>query len=106
MAKSKYKDLEKIRSVTIRGKRYGFALRAGLIRKKQAQGLTDPPDKKGKTVQIDSSIEGKEMLATLLDEFIHCSIWEIDNGVVDEISDDLAHALWRCGLRFRGVEEE
>lgn len=106
MGDIKYNDLEQVRSVTIRGKRYSFSLKKGLVEKRQAQGLTDPPDKKGKTVTIDPDLEPKEMLATLIDEFIHCSIWEIDNDVVDEISDDLAHALWRCGLRFRGVEEE
>jgi hypothetical protein len=106
MGNKKYQDLEKVQSVTIRGKRYAFGLRPGLIRRKQAQGLTDPPDKKGKSVTIDPSLPPKEMLATLIDEFIHCSMWEISNDVVDEMSDDLAHALWRCGLRFRGVDED
>jgi hypothetical protein len=106
MGKTKYKELAKLKSVTIRGKRYGFALKPGLIKRKQAQGLTDPPDKKGKTVTIDPSLPPKEMLATLIDEFIHCCIWEISNDVVDVMSDDLAHALWRCGLRFRGVDED
>ncbi len=66
----------------------------------QARGLTDAPNTKGKAVLIDPAQSQKDMLATLIDEFLHCAIWELRNDVVDQISDDLAHALWRCGLRF------
>jgi hypothetical protein len=33
-------------------------------------------------------------------------MWELENDVVDEISDDLADALWRCGLRFQEEEQD
>jgi hypothetical protein len=94
------KKLKAIKSVTIRNKRYRFALKKHLIEKKEARGLTDAPDTKGKAVFIDPDQSQKDMLATLIDEFLHCAIWELRNDVVDQISDDLAHALWRCGLRF------
>lgn len=106
MGRSKYKKLRDIHSVTIRGKRYRFLIKKNLIRCSKAHGLTDPPTKKGKSVTIDPDQTPKEMLATLIDEFIHCAVWELDNDVVDEISDSLAHALWRCGLRFVDEEEE
>jgi len=94
------KRLKSIKSITIRNKRYKFALKRNLIANEKARGLTDPPNTKGKMVVVDPNQTPKEMLATLIDEFVHCAIWEIDNTVVDQISDDLAHALWRCGLRF------
>lgn len=89
--------IEKIKTVTIRGSRYNFVVKKLRV----ARGLTEHPSTKHKTVYIDSRERGKELLATLIDEFIHCAMWEIQNDVVDEISDDIANALWRCGLRFR-----
>jgi hypothetical protein len=98
------RDIEKIKSITIRGNRYNFVIR----KLRNARGLTDHPKTPNKTVQIDSRERGKELLATLLDEFIHCALWDLQNEVVDEISDDMADALWRCGLRFKEdlTEEE
>lgn len=96
------KAIEKIKSVIIRGKRYNFVLK----KLKEARGMTEHPGTKNKTVYIDSRERGKELLATLLDEFIHCALWEIENTVVDEISDDLAAALWRCGLRFTDEDDQ
>ena len=89
--------IDKIKTVTICGKKYNFVVK----KLRAVRGLTDHPDTKNKTVYIDSREEGKQLLATLIDEFIHCAIWEIRNDVVDQISDDLAAALWRCGLRFQ-----
>jgi hypothetical protein len=90
-------SLKKIKTVTIRGKRYNFVV----TKLRGARGLTEHPQTKNKTVYIDEREKGKELLSTLIDEFIHCAIWEIQNEVVDEISDDIAEALWRCGLRFK-----
>lgn len=92
--------LKKIKTVTICGKKYNFVVK----KLRSARGLTEHPKTKKKTVYIDSRESGKKLLATLIDEFIHCAIWEIRNDVVDQISDDMADALWRCGLRFK--EEE
>jgi hypothetical protein len=94
--KSNRKALGKIKTVTIRGNRYNFVVK----KLRAARGLTEDPSTKNKTVYIDEREQGKELLATLIDEFIHCAIWELRNDVVDEISDDIADALWRCGLRF------
>ena len=33
-------------------------------------------------------------------------MWELDNEIVDVISDDMAEVLWRCGLRFVDEEKE
>lgn len=92
--------IEKVKSITMRGKRYRFSLK----RLKTARGLTDHPDAKNKEVCIDRGERGKKLLATLIDELIHCAMWELDNEIVDVISDDMAEVLWRCGLRF--VDEE
>jgi hypothetical protein len=96
------RPIEKIKTVTIRGKRYNLMVK----KLKSARGMTEHPDTKNKTVYIDSRERGKELLATLLDEFIHCAMWEIQNDIVDEISDDIADALWRCGLRFQDENEQ
>jgi hypothetical protein len=92
------KALEQVKTITIRGKRYNFRVK----RLKSARGMTEHPSTKNKTVYIDDREEGKELLSTLIDELIHCGLWEIENDVVDEISDDIAEVLWRCGLRFQG----
>jgi hypothetical protein len=100
--KSNCRSLTQIKTVTIRGKRYRFVVK----KLSRARGLTEHPDTKDKTVYIDEREHGKNLLATLIDEFIHCAIWEIRNDVVDQISDDIADALWRCGLRFTDEIEE
>jgi len=91
------RPIEKIKSITIRGKRYNFVVK----KLRTARGMTEHPDTKHKTVYIDSREKGKELLATLIDELIHCAVWEIQNDIVDEISDGMADVLWRCGLRFK-----
>jgi len=91
------RDIEKIKTVTIRGNRYKFVVK----KLRAARGLTEHPKTKHKTVYIDTREEGKKLLATLIDEFIHCAVWDIQNEIVDQISDDMADALWRCGLRFK-----
>jgi hypothetical protein len=92
--------IEKIKTITIRGKRYKFIVK----KLREGRGMTEHPDTKDKAVYIDSRERGKDLLATLIDELIHCAMWEIENEVVDEISDDMADALWRCGLRFTDEE--
>jgi hypothetical protein len=92
--------LKKIKTITIRGRRYNFVV----ARLKNARGLTDHPKTKNKTVFIDEREKGKKLLATLVDEFIHCALWDLRNDEVDRISDDIADALWRCGLRFKHEE--
>ena len=90
--------LKQIKTVTVRGKRYRFKVRK---LKDDTRGLTDPPSLKGKTVSIDSREQGKELLATLIDELLHCACWDIGNDSVDEMSDGLSDFLWdRCNLRF------
>ena len=91
------RPIEKIKTITIRGKRYNFVVK----KLRAARGMTEPPNTKHKTVYIDSREKGKELLATLIDELIHCAVWEIENDIVDEISDGMADVLWRCGLRFK-----
>ena len=94
-------SLKSIKTITIRGKRYNFKV----MKLRGARGLTEHPGTKDKPVFIDEREEGKALLSTLIDEFIHCALWEIRNDVVDEISDDIAEALWRCGLRFEAKPE-
>ena len=91
------RDIEKIKTITVRGKRYNFVVKKLRV----ARGMTEHPLTKNKTVYIDARERGKELLATLIDELIHCAVWELENSVVDDISDDMANILWRCGLRFK-----
>lgn len=95
-------NLRKIKTITMCGKRYKFRLK----RLKDARGLTDHPDTKGKTVYIDPNEKGKDLLATLIDELIHCCIFEISNEFVDEMSDSMAEVLWRAGYRLKGVDDQ
>ena len=96
------RPIEKIKSITIRNKRYKFVVK----KLRHARGRTEHPDTKNKTVYIDSREKGKALLSTLIDELIHCAIWDIQNEIVDEISDGMADVLWRCGLRFTDETDE
>jgi hypothetical protein len=93
--------IEKIKTITIRGRRYNLVVK----KLEKVRGLTEPPYKKNKTVYIDEEERGIELLATLIDELIHCALWELENQVVDQISDDMAAVLWKCGLRFSDEDE-
>jgi hypothetical protein len=42
----------------------------------------------------------------IIDESIHACLWELDNDIVGEISTNIAHLLWECGLRFDEEEDE
>lgn len=95
------RPIEKIKNVTMRGKRYRFVVK----KLTKFRGMTDHPDTKNKTVYIDSEEKGKDLLATLIDELIHCAVWELENDIVDKISDDIAEVLWRCGLRFQDEDD-
>jgi len=95
------RPIEKIKTITMRGRRYRFIVK----KLSKVRGMTDHPATKGKAVHIDSREEGKQLLATVLDELIHCAVWELENEIVDEISDDMAEVLWRCGLRFTETED-
>ena len=91
------KNLKKIKTFTMRGKKYNMQVK----RMRDARGKTEAPDTVGKTVYIDDRESGKSLLATLIDEALHTAMWELDNDVVDVISDDMATLLWRAGLRFK-----
>lgn len=89
--------LKKIKTLTMRGTRYLFKV----CKLRDARGLTDHPRTPGRTVMIDKDEEGKDLLATLIDELLHCCCWDIGNQSVDEISDGLADFLWdRVKVRF------
>jgi hypothetical protein len=96
------KSLKKIKSFSMRGKRFKLEVKELA----NARGRTEPPGTKNRKVYIDSREKGKELLATLIDELIHCAVWDLENDAVDEISDDMANVLWRAGLRFVDEAQE
>lgn len=83
-----------------RGRRY----RVRVVNRLKDHADTDAPDTPGKTIRLHSSLDGQQRLQVLLDEGIHACLFDLDNEVVQEISEDLARFLWRDGWRRRSLE--
>lgn len=62
-------------------------------------GTCDPPDKKGRTIEIDPNLAGFDLLRVLIDESIHGCLFDLDNESVCEMSTSIASFLWECGYR-------
>jgi hypothetical protein len=90
------KKLRAIRAHRFRNNRYKVEVK----KLKDRRGQCDDPTTQGKSIVIDPNQSGENLLATLLDESIHACMFDIDNEVVDVISDDIARFLWRAGYRL------
>jgi hypothetical protein len=90
------KKLQAIKTHRFRNNRYKVEVK----RLRDRRGQCDAPTTQGKSILINPGQSGEKLLATLLDEAIHACLFEIDNDVVDEISDDIARFLWRAGYRL------
>ncbi len=90
------KKLRTIKAHRFRNNRYNIEVK----NLKDHFGRCDAPDTKQKKILINPNQSGEKLLATLLDEAIHACMFDIDNDVVDEISDDIARFLWRAGYRL------
>lgn len=67
-------------------------------------GWCDSPDTPGRRIEIDSRLDGKELLYTLTHEAVHACIWDLDEEAVEEIAQDISNFLWNLG--YRKNEEE
>lgn len=80
--------------VKIRGKEW--VLRFCKMPRK-LRGLCDAPDTKGKTIKIESKLEGEEKLEVLIHEMLHAGLWDLAEEAVAELAVDLARELTRLG---------
>jgi len=65
-----------------------------------AWGLCEDNNAPEKTIHISPNLGEYDFLATCLDEAIHACNFSLDNDHVGEMSDSLAHFLWRIGFRI------
>lgn len=92
------KKLRKIRSQTFHKKKY----KVKVCKLKNAWGECDPPKSKNREIRIDPSHNNEFLLlATLIDEAIHCVDFSIPNARVDKISDAVAKFLIRAGIGLK-----
>ena len=81
--------------VRIRGKQWTVKRE----RLSSARGICDHPEEPGRTIRIAKSLKDAEELEVLLHEMLHAAFWDLDEGVVETVSEDLSAALWRMGYR-------
>ena len=62
---------------------------------KDARGMCDSPEKKGKKITIKQNLRGLVKLDTLLHEGIHAGLWDLDEEAVTELAHDLARMVWK-----------
>jgi len=87
----------KVRSVTLRGKRWAFE-KAGTLSKTDRGYCTDPSETERK-IKIHKSLIGQEELEVIIHEMLHACFWDIDEDVIAEVGDDISKALWRMGYK-------
>jgi hypothetical protein len=66
----------------------------------EINGLCEDPSTPNRKITIDPDLPEKELLATMIDEGVHASIWQLENDFVDKLSDSLSEFLWRAGFRL------
>ena len=95
----KSRPIEKIRSVTIRGRRYSFHI---YTLGKDQDGECDNPKAKGKSIAIHPRIlkTPRRLMTTLIHESLHAACWDLDEEWVQETADDIERILYRAGYRL------
>lgn len=91
------KSNRKIKSVTLRGKRYAF-LKSGRLPKNSWGYCTDPADKK-RMIKIHKELSDEQELEITVHEMLHGCFWDLDEEVISQVGKDIAKALWRLGYR-------
>jgi len=66
-----------------------------------ADGACDDRESTDKEIWINPNLCEKEFLKTCIDEAFHGCIFEIDNEIVDQISEDMGTFLYRIGFRLK-----
>jgi hypothetical protein len=74
--------------------------------RKKVGGACSCPRKPFPQIEVSPNLRGESKLRVIIDESIHACLWELDNDIVGEISTNIAHLLWECGLRFEEEEDE
>ncbi len=87
----------KVRSLTLRGKRYSFE-KSGNLPKTDRGYCTDPNDTQRK-ITIHKCLVDQEELEVLIHEMLHACFWDVDEEVIGTVGDDISKALWRMGYR-------
>lgn len=81
--------------VSILGKRWKLQF----CRLAAVRGDCSSPNDRDKSIRIDSSLQGEELLEILIHEFRHAADWSRDEEYVAREARDLARMLWRLGYR-------
>jgi hypothetical protein len=64
------------------------------------QGYCDNPETPAKQIRVLDTLEGREMLDTLLHEIFHAGNWDIKEEAVNEFCSDAAKILYdKLGYR-------
>ncbi len=94
--------LKPVRSATFRGKRYKIVWsipKRHQIHNEPTLGVCEAPNQKDKAICIQKGTSEIENLSTIIHESLHASYWDHDEDSTQEVADDLARFLWRCGYR-------
>lgn len=69
------------------------------------EGFCDNPAKKDKCIRVLRHLRGERKLTVLIHEMLHATNWELAEHHVDQVSMDIARALWRLGYRDTTEQE-
>lgn len=63
-------------------------------------GDCDSPNTPNKMIRIRKNVGEKRFLTASLDEGIHACLFDLDNDVVDDVSNSIGNFLWKLGFRL------
>ena len=69
------------------------------------RGECDHPDTKGKTITVDSRIDGEERLEVIIHECLHSASFDMSEEWVEQTAIDIARILTRLGYTRRPNNE-
>jgi len=107
-ANKKFGDFRDIKAHVFRGKKYKVIWRKPPddFFDYDADGSCDDRNATQKEMWINPDVDQKEFLKICIDESFHACLFEVDNEIVDEISESMGEFLWRIGFRLEHEQDK
>ena len=61
-------------------------------------GDCDAPNTKSKQIRLRKGLTGKFLLDTLVHEILHAALWDLGEGPIATLANEVARALWDRGV--------
>lgn len=98
--RKKVKKKQKHIHVNLMGKRYRIERHKYLGT--TLEGDCSQPTEPNKAIRILMGLRGKDEMRVYIHEMLHACLWVLDETTIEQISTDIANALWKLKYRKQG----